>query len=154
MIQILHAEAAMTAEMARIERESFSHPWTADSIRATIGTTGAFGLCVFAEDGQMTACAVGTVLLGEGEILHIATHPLFRGRGYGEILLRSLLTEMQNNGAETVFLEVREGNLPARRLYEKCGFILNGIRKRYYRDPVEDAVLMTKHLQTDELNNH
>ena len=136
-------------QAAQIERESFAvgHAWSEESIRTTLDSPSAIGLCILAENGEMTACALGTALLGEGEILHIATKPEYRGMGYGFALLCAVLDAMRGGGTETVFLEVRESHAPAIGLYEKCGFTISGRRKRYYRDPTEDAVLMAKSLE-------
>lgn len=136
-------------QAARIERASFAvgHAWSEESIRATLDSPSAIGMCLLAENGDMTACAIGTALLGEGELLHIATKPEYRGKGYGFTLLCAVLDAMRGVGTETVFLEVRESNAPAIGLYEKCGFAYCGRRKRYYRDPVEDAVLMACQLR-------
>ncbi len=140
-------------QAAQIERESFAngHAWSAESLRTTLEGSSAIGLCVLSENGEMTACAVGTALLGEGEVLHIATKPEYRGMGYGFMLLCALLAVMRAADTKTVFLEVRESNVPAIGLYEKCGFFYSGRRKRYYRDPVEDAVLMACDLSGNDM---
>ena len=65
-----------------------------------------------------------------------------KARPLSETAMVSLLTEAANRGAEQIFLEVRQSNTPARALYEKNGFTAIGLRKKYYKDPVEDAVLM------------
>lgn len=150
-MNIVRSNAEMTAEMARIERESFrgAHAWSEKSIRQTLENAAAIAFCAFAENGAMTACAIGTALLGEGELLHIATRPQYRGIGCGYALLTTLLAAMRAAGTETVYLEVRESNAPAIGLYKKCGFTMCGKRKRYYKDPEEDAVLMTCHIAKD-----
>ena len=150
-MNIVQANAEMIAEMAQIERESFqgAHAWSENSIRQTLENAAAIALCAFAENGAMTACAIGTALFGEGELLHIATRPQYRGIGCGYALLTTLLAAMRAAGTETVYLEVRESNAPAIGLYKKCGFTACGKRKRYYKDLVEDAVLMTCRLAED-----
>lgn len=150
MSEIRPLSPEIIPQAAQIEREAFAvgQAWLEDSIRSTLDSPSAIGLCVLEEDGKMAACVMGTALLGEGEILHIATKPEYRGRGYGAALLNAVLDTMRGVGTETVFLEVRESNVPAIKLYEKCGFIYAGRRKRYYRNPMEDAVLMMRHLQT------
>ncbi|HXM23075.1 MAG TPA: ribosomal protein S18-alanine N-acetyltransferase [Terriglobales bacterium] len=87
--------------------------------------------------GFITARALGE----EWEIENIAVAEPARRRGLGTRLLAEFLDLARARGADTVFLEVRESNLPARRLYEKWAFVESGRRKRYYREPEEDAIV-------------
>jgi ribosomal-protein-alanine N-acetyltransferase len=79
----------------------------------------------------------------EWEIENIVVADLVRKRGLGTQLLRHLLGEARRQGAQAVFLEVRESNRAARALYQNCGFQEEGRRNGYYRDPTEDAILYT-----------
>ncbi len=81
-------------------------------------------------------------MLDEAEILNLGVAEPVRRRGIARALVRSLLAEFSGRGVRTVFLEVRESNRPARRLYESFGFREVGRRSRYYRQPVEDAVVL------------
>lgn len=74
------------------------------------------------------------------ELLRIAVRPAWRRRGVAERLLRERLVR---GGFERMLLEVRAGNMAARRLYEKLGFAVDGVRKNYYKTPTEDAILMS-----------
>lgn len=78
----------------------------------------------------------------EGEILNLAVAPAFRRLGVGQAILRQMLSFAAQRGGERVFLEVRESNGPARRLYEKEGFLPCGVRKNYYNHPRENALLL------------
>lgn len=82
-------------------------------------------------------------LYEEAHICTIASHPAYRGRGLGEWLLLHLLGLAQAVEAEIATLEVRVSNLAARRLYEQTGFVQTGMRRRYYSDNGEDALIMT-----------
>jgi [ribosomal protein S18]-alanine N-acetyltransferase len=82
------------------------------------------------------------LLLDEAHIATVASHPDWRGCGLGEWLMLALLDTAVLRGAVTSTLEVRAGNLPAKRLYEKLGYEVAGVRKRYYRDG-EDGLIMT-----------
>ena len=82
------------------------------------------------------------LLLDEAHIATVASHPDWRGCGLGQWLMLALLDAAMARGAATSTLEVRAGNLPARRLYEKLGYEVAGVRKRYYRDG-EDGLIMT-----------
>jgi [ribosomal protein S18]-alanine N-acetyltransferase len=82
------------------------------------------------------------LLLDEAHIATVASHPDWRGCGLGQWLMLELLDAAMARGAATSTLEVRAGNLPARRLYAKLGYEVAGVRKRYYRDG-EDGLIMT-----------
>jgi len=131
----------LLADVVTIERESFSTPWTPDSLRQAGEMENSIFLTVTEGD---SAVGFGCILLvaDEGELVDIAVSPAYRKLGLGQMLMTALLTEAANRGTEQVFLEVRQSNTPARTLYEKNGFTAIGLRKKYYKDPVEDAVLM------------
>ena len=97
---------------------------------------------------EASARAIGFVAArratDEGEILNIAVHPDFRRRGIASGLLQAALEALRASGATSIFLELRASNLPARALYHHHGFVPSGVRKTYYRDPVEDALQMRK----------
>jgi ribosomal-protein-alanine N-acetyltransferase len=80
--------------------------------------------------------------LDEAHIATIASHPDWRGCGLGQWIMLALLDAAMARGAATSTLEVRAGNLPARRLYEKLGYEVTGVRTHYYRDG-EDGLIMT-----------
>jgi [ribosomal protein S18]-alanine N-acetyltransferase len=96
---------------------------------------------VIEEQSVLQAFLVGRVLNTEWEIENVVVTNSRRGQGLGKQLLDEFLEVSQKEGARTIFLEVRESNLAARRLYEKCGFVENGRRQRYYKEPEEDAIL-------------
>ncbi len=131
----------LLADIVTIERESFSTPWTSESLRQAGEMENSIFLTVTAEE---TAVGFGCILLvaGEGELVDIAVSPAYRKLGLGQMLMTALLTEAADRGTEQIFLEVRQSNTPARNLYEKNGFTAIGLRKKYYKEPVEDAVLM------------
>ena len=76
------------------------------------------------------------------ELYNIAVDIRFRNEGIGSKLLDFIIQHCKNQGAENLFLEVRRSNESARKLYEKKGFIFDSVRKNYYKNPVEDAILM------------
>jgi [ribosomal protein S18]-alanine N-acetyltransferase len=96
---------------------------------------------VMEEQSVVQAFLVGRVLDTEWEIENIVVANSRRRRGLGKQLLDEFLRISKKNGARTIFLEVRESNVAARKLYEKCGFTENGRRQRYYEGPEEDAIL-------------
>ena len=130
-------------ELAALERENFSDPWSEASFEAEL--KNPHGITLVAEADMETAGYLNAFLVGGN--LHINTFCVAveqRGKGIASALMEQLLEIAVSSGAEDATLEVREGNTPAQALYRKYGFIPVGVRKRFYREPEEDAVLMKK----------
>jgi ribosomal-protein-alanine N-acetyltransferase len=137
------------AAIADIERRSFSDPWSEQSFRDVLAHSRMFFVCARAGgDGSAAHRVVGYVVAwfaaGQGEIANLAVDPDARGRGIGSALLDAALDEARHQRTDEVFLEVRSSNLRARQLYESRGFAEVGRRRRYYRQPVEDAVILRR----------
>ena len=82
-------------------------------------------------------------LAAANKITNVAVRPDHRKKGIADAILTDVLSESQKRGARTIYLEVRESNLPAQKLYEKHGFVSCGIRKNFYRKPTEHAIVMS-----------
>src|SRR4051812_35716699 len=115
--------------------------WPAAEYERAIGAQSERRLLVLAEDGDVHGFAMAKNVGAEWEMENIVIADSARRNGFGGRLLRELLREAHDAGAKQVWLEVRESNVPARGLYRKSGFQEAGRRKRYYRDPQEDALL-------------
>lgn len=102
-------------------------------------------LTVLTVDGVTTGIAAVMHVLDESELLEIAVQPAMQGRGYGKALLAQAIALARRNGAVRMFLEVRESNARARKMYTSFGFEETGRRKNYYptENGREDAILMT-----------
>lgn len=87
-----------------------------------------------------------STVLDEAEIIEVAVSENLRRCGLGSGLMDEVFDWCRKNEISKIFLEVRESNFPARMYYKKYGFVENGVRKNYYREPVENAVLMSKEL--------
>ena len=125
------------------EREIFPDPWSERDVTAAIGTEGS--MCYSAiRDGELVAYIIGRIIAPEGEIYRIATLPRFRGRGIAYRLLDYAYKTELGEGLEVLFLEVRSQNEPAKALYRSFGFKEIGIRKKYYKNPDDDAIVMVK----------
>lgn len=136
-------------EIAAIEARSFSDPWSEGAFRDALSHERIYFACARDEHDVSGAPRVlGYVVAwfagGEGEIANLAVDPDSRRQGIGSALLDAALEEALRQGAAQVFLEVRSSNLRARQLYESRGFIEIGRRRRYYRRPVEDAVVLRR----------
>ena len=133
-------------EAAEIERLCFSEPWSENSL-AYMCSENPFAIAVVdRENGRLAAYGGVQYVLDEGNIVNIATHPDYRRRGLATVVMRELEARLSNKGVLTVYLEVRQSNLPARKLYEKEGYVPSRVIKNYYRFPAEDAVEMFKKL--------
>lgn len=129
------------AAVAALEAENFSRPWSYDAFLKTLSDENYIVMIAKESDALLGYC----VLLCTGEeadITNVCTVPSARGKGVATALLTELLEAGKVRGVTDYFLEVREGNTPARKLYEKMGFEIIGLRKNYYEEPREHAVLM------------
>lgn len=129
-----------------IERVSFPTPWTRHSFQNEIYNNDFAYYYVALNGRQVIGYAGMWIILDEAHVTNVAVHQDYRGRRLGEILLRVLMQEAVYLGADRMTLEVRVSNLSARRLYERLGFVSAGVRKGYYNDNREDAIIMWKHL--------
>lgn len=98
---------------------------------------------VASDDARVIGFLVARKLVDEMEILNLAVAPASRRRGVGKLLLREAMNWAAQNAICRVHLEVRASNNIARRFYEARGFHATGVRPKYYRDPVDDALLLT-----------
>ena len=125
-----------------IEDQSFSIPWSRDAFLNEI-EHNHLSTYLVAEDGNMLAGYCGVwLVVDEAHITNVAVLPDYRGRGLGEALMRKIMSIAIEFGARVMTLEVRVSNTPAQHLYRKLGFQDGGIRKRYYSDNQEDALVM------------
>jgi ribosomal-protein-alanine N-acetyltransferase len=137
------------AALAELQRISFSHPWTRVQVadEVGLGPPGAVlvarGLDDAGRVGVRAACAY-RVIVDEMTIVDLSVDPAWRGLGLGRLLLRLALRRAARVGARRALLEVRAGNAPALALYESMGFLRSGVRRDYYSEPVEDAVLLER----------
>lgn len=128
--------------VAELERECFAHPWSRESLKETLRSGDS--LFYIAElDGRVIGYIGMSFVLDEGYIYNVAVEKSSRKKGAGSALIQTLVNYGKKNGFAFLTLEVRESNTAARSLYSSFGFIKVGERKKYYSDPVDNAVLMT-----------
>ncbi|HEX7613537.1 MAG TPA: ribosomal protein S18-alanine N-acetyltransferase [Candidatus Limnocylindrales bacterium] len=126
-----------------IERESFSTPWPEHAYRQEIEQNSLAHYIVARYGNAIVGFAGIWLLVDEAHITTFATRTAWRRQGIGERLLVALIDLALVRGAKEATLEVRPSNTPAKRLYEKYGFKVVGVRPRYYSDNNEDALIMT-----------
>lgn len=128
---------------AEIERLCFSEPWSESAMR-DLAAPPYVGFSAI-EDGRLVGYVGMLCVLGEGNIVNVATHPDYRRRGYASKLLDTLIDYSVDSGEiELLFLEVRESNEAAILLYKSKGFSEVGRRPKFYTKPVETAIIMAK----------
>lgn len=125
-----------------IEMQCFSDPWSYQMIEQGLKSSLDTWLVLW-EAGVMGYCVFRTVA-DECELLRIAIRPEFRGRGLSKKLMDQMVFYSRQKDIKSIFLEVRESNDRARNLYRSYGFVEEGIRKHYYLNPCENAVLMVR----------
>ena len=125
-----------------IEQMSFPTPWPRDAYYHELRENRLACYLVAREFHRIVGYAGMWVILDEAHVTTIAVDPLHRRRRFGERLLVALIDEAMKRGARWVTLEVRKSNLGAQTLYRKYGFKDIGIRKAYYSDNREDAIVM------------
>ncbi len=127
--------------MAQIEANSFADPWSAESFVGLVGNDRVL-FDVAERAGGVVGYSVVWTAADEAELANVAVAAELRGHGIGALLLDAVIREVRARGAVVIFLEVRESNDVARALYASRGFHLVGRRRRYYRRPVEDALVL------------
>ena len=135
-------EVADIDQVFEIEVTSFATPWSKEAFYNEL-TKNRFAVYTLLEVEDAIAGYCGSwVIVDEAHITNIALLPEYRGRKLGEALLLKVMETVRNMGAKTMTLEVRVSNTAARSLYRKLGFQEGGIRKQYYTDNLEDALVM------------
>lgn len=137
----------MTAEhikaAAEIEKQCFVHPWSEQSLESEMQGENSIFLMAF--EGEEPVGYVGvSVIVDEGYMGNLAVLEKYRRQGVGRALMTKLINRSKEQKLAFITLEVRPSNIPAVKLYESLGFIEAGRRKNYYKDPNEDALLLTK----------
>ncbi len=150
MIEIVDTRLEHIDDIAELEKQCFSIPWTSEQLASQL--TDNMHICLAAVDGEgRTVGYVGLMyVIDEGYISNVAVAPAHRREGIGGMLLDTLRERAEEKGLAFLTLEVRQTNEPAKSLYKKHGYVEVGLRKGYYAKPTEDAILMTLFLSEEE----
>ena len=141
VVKFRPAEESDVEAVFAIETASFSDPWSAGDFRQVLSSPQSIFL-VAEKDDRVDGYAIAMFVEDEAEVLNIAVTPGCRGAGMGHGLLQMLILALGEKAVRSVFLEVRESNVAARTLYERAGFVEISKRKKYYKKPVEDALIL------------
>jgi ribosomal-protein-alanine N-acetyltransferase len=145
-VSIRFMEKKDIEQILLIEQRSFPAPWTSKAYYSELQNKFA-RYFVLLEQERVIGYAGMWLFAGESHITTIAVHPDYRSRGYGRMLMATLIEYSKEHHADTMILEVRVSNSSAIRLYSSMGFKRIGIRKNYYIETHEDAIVMLRHLK-------
>lgn len=135
-----------------VERRSFPNPWSKNIFLAELTRNDTAVYIVAETEERVVGYAGMWIILDEGHITNIAVDPTYRSQGIGQGLLDELTKLAVERGAIAMTLEVRVSNAEAQSLYTKLGFVPRGIRKGYYQDNKEDALIMWRELGEERTN--
>jgi [ribosomal protein S18]-alanine N-acetyltransferase len=133
------------AQVVEIENASMPSPWSKELFEEELRREAAHYF-VIEEEGRVAGYMGYWEAPQEAHIINLAISPWFRKRGLGQMMIEHCMDFAWKRGAGLATLEVRESNEAARRLYEKCGFRTVAIRKKYYSDNQEDAIVMIREI--------
>lgn len=137
-------------EIKKIEDECFTDPWSLNMLKNEI--KNSYFICI-KENYIIKGYIIVKTVLDEAEILRIAVDKTARKKGFGKKLIDSAKEYLKGKNIKILMLEVRRNNIPAVSLYKKTGFYEVGVRKSYYRNPTDDALLMTLDFTIERQNN-
>ncbi len=139
-MKIAPATIADVSTLVRLECECFAEPWSPATL-ATALEDERYVVLLACEDGGIPGYVLGWNVGEEGELARVGVLASRRGQGIAQELMAAMLAAFASRGVEAIFLEVRESNIAARRLYAKCNFVEVGERRNYYAD-AETALVM------------
>lgn len=134
-------EVADIPQVAQIERDCFSEPWSEQGFADGLNNSASF-MVAENEEGAVVGYIGMYVTSPEGEITNVAVAREERGKGIGGMLVEAMQTWAAEHGVKRIVLEVRVSNASAIHVYEKKGFVTIGVRRNFYRFPMEDAGIM------------
>ena len=142
-MMIVNMNESHVAQVAELEKICFADPWSERSVASEL--TNPLSCWLVAEvDGRVAGYIGSQTVLDESDMMNVAVHPDFRRKGIAEALVNALAEALKQRESRCLTLEVRASNEPAKALYEKLGFVQVGLRKNYYRNPREDALILRK----------
>lgn len=131
------------SQIAQLEAQCFSDPWSEKSIASELENPLSLWL-VAEENGRVFGYVGSQTVLDESDMMNVAVDPRFRRQGIARALIETLISKLAKMGSRCLRLEVRVSNENARALYERMGFQQLGLRKNYYHNPKEDALILGK----------
>ena len=142
-MKIIPMNESHVAQVAALEKQCFSDPWSENSVASELENPLSLWL-IAEEDGAVCGYVGSQTVLDETDMMNIAVHPDCRRKGLAAALITELVSRLKARGSRVLRLEVRESNFSAIALYEALGFTQLGLRKNYYRNPKENALILGK----------
>ena len=150
-LQIKKMQSIHVEEIYKIEEEAFFTPWSKKSIISEVkNPIGRYIVIVYEE--QVIAYGGFWLVLEDANINNIAVKEEYRGKGIAKILMNTLISMAKKEGAKNMYLEVRQSNINAQGLYRMLNFKMVGLRKGYYVDTNEDAIVMELNLDIADMD--
>ena len=131
-------------DVLQIEQASFTSPWTRKMFLNELAGNPFTFLAACREESTIIGYVCYWIVFEELHMMNLATNPKYRRQGIARTLMTHVLTQARKHGAQSAMLEVRASNTPATTFYTQLGFQQIGLRKQYYADPVEDAIIMRR----------
>ena len=147
-VTLRRAQGGDLVEVGALERACYADPWPSSAFSSLPDNDQVFFAVARNGEGRLVGYVIGWYVLDDGELANLAVAPDSRSAGIGATLLNAILEDAKSRGISQLFLEVRESNAAARRLYAARGFEEIGRRKGYYRMPTEDALILRRALAT------
>ena len=132
-----------------LDREAFFDPWSLETWQRELQNPIAVWIVEEVEREIVGYAGIWNVA-GEAQVMRVAVRKALRNQGLGLLLTQELIQKAREADAEAVTLEVRESNIAAQKVYERCGFVSQGVRPHYYEDTHEGAVIMWLERPTEE----
>ena len=142
-MKIIPMNESHVAQVAALEKQCFSDPWSENSVASELENPLSLWL-IAEEDGAVCGYVGSQTVLDETDMMNIAVRPDCRRKGIAAALITELVSRLKAQGSRILRLEVRESNFSAIALYEALGFTQLGLRKNYYRNPKENALILGK----------
>ncbi|MFA5105005.1 MAG: ribosomal protein S18-alanine N-acetyltransferase [Candidatus Margulisiibacteriota bacterium] len=128
-------------EMLKIEKKSFASHWNRQTFFDELSAENGYYI-VIKDNDRIMGYSGFRYVLDEAHITTLAVHHKFRKKGIGSKLIEQLIKDAKARGLKKLFLEVRQSNMPAQKIYKRLGFKVLDRRREYYQHPVEDALVM------------
>ena len=143
-MKIVSLSSVHIDSVVEVEEACFAHPWNRDGIESYFNNQDAYFFVALDDAGKVVGY-IGTYMVrDECFVTNVAVLSACRKQGIGSALVERAVSNAQANGASFITLEVRLSNMEAITIYKKYGFESDGVRPKFYRDPDEDALIMTK----------
>ena len=149
LLKIHRMNSRHAIPVSNLEGRIFTQPWPYQSIEHEVNENARAHGWVAEYQNEIVGYIIGWCFGPEAQVGTFGVDPRYRRNRIGERLLSTLIKNSKSRSSEAVFLEVRKSNIAAQHLYSKHGFVVSGVRKHYYADNNEDALLMTLSLKEE-----